>query len=42
MTPLLITIIVLVALVLIAAMFAVGIYNKLVALRTVQERFRAD
>ncbi|HUF40608.1 MAG TPA: LemA family protein [Verrucomicrobiae bacterium] len=33
MTPLLITIIVLVALVLIVAMFAVGIYNKLVALR---------
>jgi LemA protein len=33
MTPLLITIIVLVALVLIAAMFAVGMYNKLVALR---------
>ncbi|MEO8049799.1 MAG: LemA family protein [Acidobacteriota bacterium] len=33
MTPLLITIIVLVALVLIAAMFAVGIYNKLVGLR---------
>jgi len=33
MTPLLTTIIVLVALVLIAVMFAVGIYNKLVALR---------
>jgi LemA protein len=33
MTPLLITIIVLAALVLIAALFAVGIYNKLVALR---------